>query len=412
VLAKAFCQEYPINQEDIEAGKPGLLIGRYPGDSYAGGNPWQLLTAVYAEVFYLGGQATYKEVAKRGDFSLRYSEYKEWIDLLRLEEGATAGDLARAQVAAGDAVMTSLWSRVQDADGRMDEQIDKHTGAQASAQGLTWSYANILHALHVRKNLSPDPNTTPRPTDGPGPTDGPTDQTTDGPQPTATTEEPVKSCCNAVKFVSTGAIGDKFSQFVGKYNEDSIDATGKRVFKKIDDEIYLHYAKDVHFKFEAWLFSAEVGDTVADVVNENVNNCADEPGQSWTYLEGDDWIEDTTAQVLCDGSNVECCSTLSVKSSGAVAEQYPEYLGVYASTKLTRGGQPVYTHVNGGLYLYFLEDVPHHYKGWTIAESLTELGGVSLSMETDCPHDIEDGVWEYVDAAGNWNEDPSFTVKC
>ena len=35
--------------------------------------------------------------------------------------------------------------------GRIDEQIDKNTGAQASAQGLTWSYANILHALHVRQ---------------------------------------------------------------------------------------------------------------------------------------------------------------------------------------------------------------------------------------------------------------------
>ena len=33
----AFCNEYPINQEDNGAGKPGILIGRYPGDSYAGG---------------------------------------------------------------------------------------------------------------------------------------------------------------------------------------------------------------------------------------------------------------------------------------------------------------------------------------------------------------------------------------
>merc|ERR550517_655585 len=44
----AFCNEYPINQQDNAAGKPGILIGRYPGDSYAGGNPWQLLTAAHA----------------------------------------------------------------------------------------------------------------------------------------------------------------------------------------------------------------------------------------------------------------------------------------------------------------------------------------------------------------------------
>jgi len=151
VLAKAFCREYPINQEEIYAGLPGLLIGRYPGDSYAGGNPWQLLTAVLGELFYLGGKATLKSVRQRGDYTLKYSANKEWMSLLNLKEGATASDLARAQVGAGDAVMTSLWSHVQDADGRIDEQIDKRTGVQASAQGLTWSYANILHALHVRE---------------------------------------------------------------------------------------------------------------------------------------------------------------------------------------------------------------------------------------------------------------------
>jgi len=153
VLTRVFCQEYPVNQEEMASGKPGILIGRYPGDSYAGGNPWQLLTAVLGELFYLGGQTTYQRIQQNGDYSLKYSQNKEWISLLRLEETATAKDLAAAQVSAGDAVMTSLWSHVQDADGRMDEQIDKHTGAQASARGLTWSYANILHALHVRNKV-------------------------------------------------------------------------------------------------------------------------------------------------------------------------------------------------------------------------------------------------------------------
>ena len=127
------------------------MIGRYPGDSYAGGNPWQLLTAVLGELFYLGGKATFKSVKQRGDYTLKYEDNKEWMSLLKLKEGTTARELAAAQVGAGDAVMTSLWSHVQDASGRMDEQIDKRTGVQASAQGLTWSYANILHALHVRE---------------------------------------------------------------------------------------------------------------------------------------------------------------------------------------------------------------------------------------------------------------------
>lgn len=56
-LAFTFCAEYPINQQDNKNGLPGILIGRYPGDVYAGGNPWQLLTAVTATTFYQGATA-------------------------------------------------------------------------------------------------------------------------------------------------------------------------------------------------------------------------------------------------------------------------------------------------------------------------------------------------------------------
>ena len=31
-LVRAFCNEYPINQEDNDAGEPGILMGRYPND--------------------------------------------------------------------------------------------------------------------------------------------------------------------------------------------------------------------------------------------------------------------------------------------------------------------------------------------------------------------------------------------
>ena len=52
-LCETFYNEYSINQTMNEKGVPGILIGRYPGDHYAGGNPWQLLTAALAEYFYL-----------------------------------------------------------------------------------------------------------------------------------------------------------------------------------------------------------------------------------------------------------------------------------------------------------------------------------------------------------------------
>ena len=43
-------------------------------------------------------------------------------------EEATVLDLSQAALAAGDAVMSRLWSYVKDDGGRIDEQIDKHTG--------------------------------------------------------------------------------------------------------------------------------------------------------------------------------------------------------------------------------------------------------------------------------------------
>ena len=54
-------------------------------------------------------------------------------------------------ISAGDSVLTRLWICVKNDEGRIDEQIDKVVGTQLSAKSLTWSYANILHSLHLRK---------------------------------------------------------------------------------------------------------------------------------------------------------------------------------------------------------------------------------------------------------------------
>ena len=62
----------------------GILIGRYPNDGYAGGNPWQLLTAVTAECFYVGAQITNQVQGKR---LAQYSEKAStWTFLCPLNE--------------------------------------------------------------------------------------------------------------------------------------------------------------------------------------------------------------------------------------------------------------------------------------------------------------------------------------
>ena len=66
-----------------------IISTRYPGDSYAGGNPWQLLTAAHAEVFYLGAQAWADHVLEHGNVKTG-AEHAEWRQLLYLGTGGAA----------------------------------------------------------------------------------------------------------------------------------------------------------------------------------------------------------------------------------------------------------------------------------------------------------------------------------
>jgi len=145
---QAFCKEFAINQKDDTAGMAGVLIGRYPGDSYAGGNPWQLLTASLAEAFYLASKGFAAHLRGEADAAVTAEDVSAWTELLNV---ASASDLPAAAFQAGDSVMYRMWQYVKDDGGRIDEQMDKAAGTQKSAKGLTWSYANVLHALHVRK---------------------------------------------------------------------------------------------------------------------------------------------------------------------------------------------------------------------------------------------------------------------
>ena len=146
VLSLTFCNEYPINQQDNKSGIPGVLIGRYPGDVYAGGNPWQLLTAVTAKSFYQGASA----LLESNGFE-NMEDQAAWAELLNIHKNGSVEDFVQAAVSAGDAVMFRLYKHVNDRDGHIDEQISKTTGIQTSAKDLTWSYANLLSAMQERK---------------------------------------------------------------------------------------------------------------------------------------------------------------------------------------------------------------------------------------------------------------------
>lgn len=121
------------------------MIGRYPGDVYAGGNPWQLLTAVLAELFYKGATSF-----SAPNLELDLVTRKEWAGLFVISENSSNMEFAKAAAQAGDAVLYRLYKYVKDDNGHISEQIAKTTGKQTSAEDLTWSFANVMSALHYR----------------------------------------------------------------------------------------------------------------------------------------------------------------------------------------------------------------------------------------------------------------------
>ena len=186
------------------------------------------------------------------------------------------------------------------------------------------------------------------------------------------------------------------------------DATGRSVYKKGD--VYLHYVNDVAYKFEAWLFSSSADDLMGDVVNEDTNKCVDATASTWEILADDSWQADATAQVTCDGNTDTCCSGLSVTSTGGIAATYPDMLGTYQQDFAASGDHPAYTKDSNTIF--FLNDVMHHFEGWTISDSTTEIGTITNVGESDCAEKAGND-WEYLDSAnGAWVVDSSLALEC
>lgn len=140
----AFCAEYKINQVDQDSEIPGILIGRYPGDGYAGGNPWVLTTAALGQLLYRAASYTLAHGAPTADALYQYSQ------ALAVEFPADVAGIAEVFAAAGDSVMLRIKEHTAAEGGHLSEQIDRNTGVQLSAEDLTWSYAEVISAMHQR----------------------------------------------------------------------------------------------------------------------------------------------------------------------------------------------------------------------------------------------------------------------
>jgi glucoamylase len=139
-----FSSEYPINKYDMSY--YGILYGRYPGDVYAGGNPWILTTAALASLMYRIA------IQLNNGKTMEYNTINMWKNALNLNE--MPNNLVKLFQSQGDCILKRLKIYVEPYNFHMYEQIDKNNGKQISAYDLTWSYAEVLNSLKWREQLN------------------------------------------------------------------------------------------------------------------------------------------------------------------------------------------------------------------------------------------------------------------
>ena len=140
-----FHAAFPINADDDSRGVPGILYGRYEGDTYGGGNPWILSTACLAQVYYRAAVQVRTSGARPSSKAL-----SAWGRALKASPASDPGDFARQLAAAGDGVLTRIHYHTAGGGLHQPEQLDKKTGYESSATDLTWSYATVLKAMTAR----------------------------------------------------------------------------------------------------------------------------------------------------------------------------------------------------------------------------------------------------------------------
>ncbi|KAK5073756.1 hypothetical protein LTR64_007106 [Lithohypha guttulata] len=154
VWVDSFRDLYPVNN-NATAPSP-VLTGRYPEDTYYGGNPWYITTAAAAEVLY----DAHAQFTKAGRITVDRVSLPFWQDLVpQVRQGVyhSPGN----GTALLDAVKTyadgflSVIQTYTPANGTLNEQINRTTGEPTSAIALTWSFAALVTAVDRRNGDFP-----------------------------------------------------------------------------------------------------------------------------------------------------------------------------------------------------------------------------------------------------------------
>ncbi|KAG6866205.1 hypothetical protein C0991_007230 [Blastosporella zonata] len=139
------------------AANQGWATGRYPEDSYYGGNPWYLTTLAVAEQLY---DAIIVWKAK-GSITVTAVSQPFFANLVSGTVAGTYASSSSTYTSLLSAVQTyadsfvSVVSKYTPTNGGLAEQYSRSNGAPTSAVDLTWSYASLLTAVNARNGVAP-----------------------------------------------------------------------------------------------------------------------------------------------------------------------------------------------------------------------------------------------------------------
>ena len=120
------------------------------------GQPWFLTTLAIAELYYQTVlDYNHQEAINITNLNIPFFKFIE-VDEQYLTEGSILSSsdegfkkIIDSIMVAGDNIVRRVRFHVA-AGHRMDEQYNRYTGYQGSAENLTWSYASFITAIHAR----------------------------------------------------------------------------------------------------------------------------------------------------------------------------------------------------------------------------------------------------------------------
>eukprot|EP00007_Cunea_sp_BSH-02190019_P005458 CAMPEP_0174229902 /NCGR_PEP_ID=MMETSP0417-20130205/783_1 /TAXON_ID=242541 /ORGANISM="Mayorella sp, Strain BSH-02190019" /LENGTH=490 /DNA_ID=CAMNT_0015307509 /DNA_START=116 /DNA_END=1584 /DNA_ORIENTATION=- len=133
-LSSLFTDMFSINGPNSPAGLNGVLMGRYQGDTYNGGNPWVLCSAALAQLYYRGATATLVANELPSDEAMVH-----FRKLLNIDEKVelSVRDFALALTNQGDAVLLKIRYYTARYAFHQPEQLERDSGDLTSAMDLT-----------------------------------------------------------------------------------------------------------------------------------------------------------------------------------------------------------------------------------------------------------------------------------